>query len=514
MTDYISYPNVAGRVSDVEGTFLLARYPDSVRLYFRPGDLVDNMTVNDETDTRIQTFTKSNLSSWVQSGGAVDFVARAFRNIRIGDRSSIRQCIYSATDYEDMLYFLFVVFGELWATCEECGLLGCSGTEDHTFCDSCDAVLHHRTQSRSWRVYDENDNYTVASAPLCEPCGNHQIHRCGSCSYFYTDHYGGVVRLNLSREAWWCPDCRVASNVDTCADCGDLYAGRNLHEFEDSQYCLGCAREVFNLGIIEDWNYTPAYQFHPPIPTNPEKPLYIGIELEASLGYMEPDGIPAQAWIGGLDTDVVFVKSDSSVTNGFEAVSHPMEPRWALEHFPFEAFDKLIDLGAEATHRSTGTHVHMNKESFSSSHLWKLLQVHYRLPVFCTMVGGRTSDDWGSFTKNGMKTQRNRALRIAKAKGKEFEHIDRYVAVNLRPEHTIELRYMRGGIKPAEIKKNMEWALALYEFTSFITASDVTDGALNDPGFLWGWIRDNNYPNLQAWIQERQPAPRKLRSRT
>jgi hypothetical protein len=75
---------------------------------------------------------------------------------------------------------------------------------------------------------------------------------------------------------------------------------------------------------------------------------------------------------------------------------------------------------------------------------------------------------------------------------------------------------MRGAATPSEIRKNIEWALALYEFSGYIDMKDVREGALKDPGNLLWFINDrrDQYPNLYAWIQKEVPQPKALRERT
>ncbi|NIT79975.1 MAG: hypothetical protein GWO44_24495, partial [Thermoplasmata archaeon] len=116
---------------------------------------------------------------------------------------------------------------------------------------------------------------------------------------------------------------------------------------------------------------------------------------------------------------------------------------------------------------------------------------------------------------NFLGVDRARLLEIAKKKGK-FDNPERYVAVNLRNEYTLELRYMRGGVAPKEIKKNIQWAQALYEFSDYIDLRDVREGALSNPGYLLWWIGENRerFPHLYDWVQKEIPQPLALRERS
>ena len=100
-------------------------------------------------------------------------------------------------------------------------------------------------------------------------------------------------------------------------------------------------------------------------------------------------------------------------------------------------------------------------------------------------------------------------MEIAKAKGRTTIHgVPRSSAVNMMPTHTIELRYPRGGSTGKEIRKNIEWADTLYRFSQLITVKEVKGGALNDAGYLFGWIKEQPYDALNEWLDERLVTPK------
>jgi hypothetical protein len=73
---------------------------------------------------------------------------------------------------------------------------------------------------------------------------------------------------------------------------------------------------------------------------------------------------------------------------------------------------------------------------------------------------------------------------------------------------------MAGGIQPDTIKKNIEWAKALYEFTDYVSISDIKQGAIDEPGYLADWILSGDYPNLSRFIRKELVIPRALPERT
>lgn len=366
---------------------------------------------------------------------------------------------------------------------------------------------------------------------FCEDCDtpgyNSQmnINTCNGCSGFYwhhdITHYQLITRApSRGRSTVYssrngcnsCFDQGILPSINYCVSCDEAYAiaiGLNL----DTQGECGDCFSPRGWGLIHEWDYRPALVFHPGEPANPKKPLYTGLELEISfIPGIDPHGGDILRWLGDdIFKDLVFGKEDSSVENGWEAVTHPMSPQWALENFPWKHWEKLTtELRAEPFHESTGTHIHMNKEAFSTAHLWKFLQIHFQLADFCGLVGGRgTNANYGNLIHPNVTLQREQLMEIVKKKDKAITDYQRYVAVNLRNEYTIELRYPRGGVTVHEFKKNLEWAIALYEFSDLLTIANVREGALSNPGYLLWYItkEKDRLPNLAQWVTERIPTP-------
>jgi len=406
---------------------------------------------------------------------------------------------------------------ELWEThnppCEECGRR--HPGNDHFVCASCEDLYATYYEQTIYIYHNEGadpEEHTICStcmdnseevlenlnASSCSLCG---IYVCTECTPRHEDYEEYWCWAHWHEFFRFCTGCDRDRDIESWA-----------HDFD---MCNECAEEQYDMGSLHEWDYRPTLIFHPELPY-PNTSLYTGMEIEMSWG--DVNSMQRKIWLGKLDPDILFAKSDSSVSNGFEVVTHPMQPKWALKHFPYHLFDEALELGALETHGSTGTHIHMNKESFTPQHLWKFMQLHFRLAKFCGDVGGRgTNASYGrlesdSGSRGDVVAQRRALMNIVKKKG-PITDFDRYVALNLRNEYTIEMRYMRGGIKPSEIKKNFEWALAAFEFTDYLKVRDIREGAIDDPGYLLQWINDGEYPNLQGWLVNKYPVPKKLKER-
>lgn len=383
--------------------------------------------------------------------------------------------------------------------------------ERHFDCDECGDTHFYLTRVFVGLLHDGGGSTELI---LCENCSQDSdlVGNCYEC--------GDMI----------CPECSPApesgslhcrscfdNNFSFCDNCGEYrYYDGFTHNDMDESFCSQCWREVqAGPGEIQSWNYRPNYVFHPDMPQDATKPLYIGMEVEVSLDHhYSPTSTPVVEWRNNTPEDLIFFKSDSSVTNGFEMVTHPMQPEWALKNMPWGWLDMLAAY-AKPTDESTGTHIHVNKEAFTPTHLWKFMQIHFRLADFCGLVGGRgTTAAYGklvSSSRSGPQKQRKDLMSIVKKKG-AIQDYDRSIGLNVQNEYTIEMRYMRGGTSVAEMKKNIQWALALYEFSDQLKVRYVRDGVIDDPGYLMQWIKDrkDRFPELLQWIEARLPQPKPL----
>ena len=285
-----------------------------------------------------------------------------------------------------------------------------------------------------------------------------------------------------------------------CQNCGDTHFQviNNRRRF-----CSTCDIAVPDWRI-NNYSYKPTPIFHPEVPDDP-RTLYHGMEFEVAHLPYDSAQRWAEKYSDQLMADFIYMKSDSSVYDGVEVVTHPFTIEWARVKFPYAAFQAAVDeFGASPTHESAGTHIHVSKSSFSSPHLWKFLQLHFRLPSFLQKLGGRGSVSYANWQLNAL---RDKAAEFAKEKKLMVGVGNRSVAVNTRPEHTIELRYPASGFSAALAQKNVELPNALWQFTNELTIQHVKDGILDNPGALQWWIAEEKaqFPALYAYMQKQVP---------
>ena len=136
-----------------------------------------------------------------------------------------------------------------------------------------------------------------------------------------------------------------------------------------------------------------------------------------------------------------------------------------------------------------GIHIHMSKKAFSKLHLYKFLRFFRENTAFVAKISQRTSenlDQWSTLNSD-------ESILYQAKHGKTCE---RYVAVNLGPPDTVEIRIFRGNLLETAFRKNLEFCKALFDFTAVSSSSSLT--AIHFHKFV---VKNKKqFPNLLAFL--------------
>lgn len=218
--------------------------------------------------------------------------------------------------------------------------------------------------------------------------------------------------------------------------------------------------------LIHDYSYTPDpiyYKTDRDIRTN----LYYGIELEVEY-------LGDNTMLEGIETmpDCVYLKSDSSITRGFEIVSHPMTYNWLQDNANiWEGILALKEKDYRSFNTATcGMHIHLSKAGFNWAHLYKFMYFIYN-PYNATPITQLSQRSYSSLARWAEINSSDKRI-IEKAISR-MENGDRHTAVALARAHTVELRIFRGTLDSGVFWKNVEFAQALYDFSSSYSIRDM-----------------------------------------
>lgn len=115
---------------------------------------------------------------------------------------------------------------------------------------------------------------------------------------------------------------------------------------------------------IHDYSYKPDPEF------KGEGKRYFGVELEVDYGGKDNDNAKEVLDIANYDRENIYIKSDGSLDDGFEIVTHPMTLNYHINLMPWEeVMRKLIRMGYKSHKAGTcGLHIHINRTAFGDTY--------------------------------------------------------------------------------------------------------------------------------------------------
>jgi hypothetical protein len=216
-----------------------------------------------------------------------------------------------------------------------------------------------------------------------------------------------------------------------------------------------------DAACINSYSYRPAMNFHKLSNENENAPFF-GIELEVER--KNSNGLKHKYMAGMIKHEHWYFKTDGSLTDGFEIVSHPMTFNYIQqsEKSFTESLKKLVENGYNSYDANTcGMHIHISKNNFTTWHLYRFLKFFVENKEFITSISQRKIEKlkkWANIEDD------NDTSLIYKAKKKDGNS-ERYVAINLKNSQTIEIRIFRGTLNINSFMKNIEFSHALFMYT-------------------------------------------------
>lgn len=318
-------------------------------------------------------------------------------------------------------------------------------------CERCDFIGH---QDDDFSVVDDSEVW-------CSSCIDSHANWCD----WHEGYFRGYTCYTSDSSRTFCEPC-YSDNTSYCEEC-------------DASFVDGCNMDHDESRLIHDYSYRPDLIFHQ---TDDDTRLYFGIEIETEhrhedYGYRN-DAAEYANRLEGMD--LAYLKSDGSLTCGFEIVTHPM----SHDFFMNEADDLwqtistlksdygMISWGT----RTCGVHVHISRSGFNGgAHQHRFLQLVYNNKLFYEALAGRSSDRWASFSDiydgRGDKRIMNKII--------HHRESNRYSAVNTINRDTLEMRIFRGTLNVRSLKSIINLAHASVEFTRNVSVPQVRAGYLN-----------------------------------
>ena len=328
-----------------------------------------------------------------------------------------------------------------------------------TTCDICGSVIRRRD---AYHTQDSGYDY-------CRHCYYNETYQCSDC----------CERFRYEDELRYVGDCMY------CNDC-----------YEDHRPLIADYHTQKNYGDIyfygeEDRRNTPFMGFELELDSderfNKEK---VAEELKRRFG------------------DFFAYEEDSSLNWGFELISQPASLNYHLSIMDkyADAFEYLMDHDIKSHDAGTcGLHVHIDKRFFGNkedSSIAKFLYLFEKFRPQLMRFSRRTeaqASDWARSRKQNYNCEAG-WIKKAVLEGKAYSsYQNRYYAINLTNDNTIELRIFRGTINIQTFEATLRFASFLAKLCKHTRAVELAKMTFedlllrsSDKVILSYWNRINN----------------------
>ena len=218
--------------------------------------------------------------------------------------------------------------------------------EEPLYCECCGCLI------------DDDDYNEWNGQIICSDCLENHTTTCECCGERIWDEvvYG-------DNDITLCSHC-YHHNYTRCSCCDALLHEDDAYYLDGETYCRDCyedEREENNL--IHEYGYKPNPIFYG------EGNRYFGIELEIDGAGRDDDYAEELLDIANAHADLLYIKTDGSLDDGMELVSHPCTMDYHINEFPWEdIMHRAIHQGYRSHQTNTcGLHLHVNRNAFSDS---------------------------------------------------------------------------------------------------------------------------------------------------
>ena len=291
-------------------------------------------------------------------------------------------------------------------------------------CDRCGAVIE-----------EDDDYFEIGDEIICSDCAENDCVTCDDCGrLIYEDDRQGDENHCLCRQC-------MERNYMYCECCDRLIHHGDAYLYEDCDYCYDCYSE--RSQYIHEYSYKPKPIFYG------KGKRYFGVELEMDVGGFDNENAEEILEIGNESDDCIYIKSDGSLEDGMEIVTHPMTLEYHQKYCWSDILHECIHMGYRSHQTSTcGLHIHVNRSSLgisatqqeeTISRILYFVEQHWNEMLKFSRRTEYSMNRWAA--RYGYESTPKKILDKAK------ETYGRYSAVNLCNQSTVEFRLFRGTLK-------------------------------------------------------------------
>lgn len=365
-----------------------------------------------------------------------------------------------------------------------------------TFCEHCDVLIKVGDT-----FVDEGATYIKnIGVHWCTQCTLEHAHSCDECGDWFTYE---LQYVNGNSEGHYCNECfdnmNLLGYISYCDHCGEWYDAETVvyeqrYNMHLCHYCFE-ALEASHLEAsrtaIHNYGYKPNPIFHK-LDEN-EINRFIGVELEIDKGGKNSSKASQILAIANCNSENIYIKSDSSLDEGLEIVTHPMTWDYHINAMPWEKIlQKCRELGYKSHDTDTcGLHFHINRDYFGNVYTLQesciakivyFFEVYYDYILKFARRTQETASRWAGRYKNTIAE----TIKTVASKDdfqKFFESLslnNRYRAINLENEDTIEFRIFKGTLKYSTFIMALKFVIEICDCAKFMSDEEFFNMTFKD----------------------------------
>lgn len=260
-----------------------------------------------------------------------------------------------------------------------------------------------------------------------------------------------------------------------CMQCGGDFPEYDLIEaFEGHSVCRGCFVE-YDMNAIASYMYKPQPVFYGETVYG----RFYGLEIECMNGNY-PRTI---AGLVSYCSEEIYTKADGSVPGGFEMVTHPC----SLEYHESMDYEKVFGIcekhgfKSHDASQSCGLHIHISRDSFfSNAAIGGFIYLFHKFKPQMVKFSRRKEYDLNRWAKFYDHVSMDAFFGDIYNACMQFNRMERYVAVNLRNTHTVEVRIFRGTLKRDTVVATIQLIDLFMEIVTTMRESEIRSLTWND----------------------------------
>ena len=348
--------------------------------------------------------------------------------------------------------------------------------EDERICSMCGCILQEHEQTE------------IDEEWLCDDCAEHHTVEC--------DHCGERIWANdaISDDHTTLCSCCYDDHYRRCESCGRILHDDDILWSGDYPYCASCYDRIETE--IEEYGYKPEPIFYG------DGNRFFGVELEIDGAGKDDDSAARIKRQTNIRCEHIYCKSDGSLDEGFEIVTHPMTLDYHMNCMYWE--DVLLEavrMGYRSHQTSTcGLHIHVNRDALGEDReeqekvierILYFVELHWNEIFIFSRRSQHNMSRWAA--RYGMEKTGKEILDKAK-KG----NTGRYAAVNLCPYMTIEFRLFRGTLKANTLFATLQFVNCIIDTALTMTEDEIAAQSWSD------FVATVTEPELIRYLKERR----------